>query len=67
MSAFEDLRKTIEDAPSLAAALDVLLEGLAQHVKATSNDQNVQKLSREIKIAAPGLVAAVTARHAEAS
>ena len=67
MSAFDDLRKTIEEAPGLKAALDALLEGLARQVKATSNDQNVQKLSREIRIAAPGLVAAVATRHAEAS
>ena len=68
MSAFEDLRKAVEPAPSTEAALDALLSGLAQRVKATSNDQNVQKLSREMKIAAPGLVAAViAARHADAS
>ena len=62
MSAFEDLRKRIEDAPNVEAALDALLGGLAQRVKATSNDQNVQKLSREMRIATPGLVAAVVSR-----
>ena len=67
MSAFDDLRKTIDEASSLKAALDALLEGLARQVKATSNDQNVQRLSREIKIATPALVAAVAAHCREAS
>ena len=67
MSQFEALGRAIEDAPSLEAALDALLDGLAQRIKATSNDQNVQKLSRELRIAAPGLVAALAGRKAEAA
>ncbi len=68
MSSFESLAQHIEAAASLEQALDALLDGLAQRVKATSNDQNVQKLAREIRFAAPGLVAAVAAKQpAEAS
>ena len=63
MSPLESLATSIEDAKSLEAALDTLLDGLAQRIKATSNDQNVQKLAREIRIAAPGLVAAVAAKR----
>ena len=62
MSQFENLVRTIEDAKSQEAALDALLEGVAQRIKATSNDQNVQKLSRELRIASPGLVAAVAGK-----
>ena len=67
MSQFESLARTIEEAASLEAALDALFEGLAQRIKTTSNDQNVQKLSRELRIAAPGLVAALTSRKAAAA
>ena len=68
MSPFETLSHSIEEAATLEQALNTLLEGLAQRVKATSNDQNVQKLAREIRGAASALAAAVTAkRHAEAS
>ena len=67
ISQFEHLGRAIEEAPSLEAALDALLDGLAQRIKATSNDQNVQKLSRELRIAAPGLVAAVASRKAKAA
>jgi hypothetical protein len=67
MSQFESLVRTIEDAKSREAALDALIEGLAQRIKATSNDQNVQKLSRELRIAAPRLVAAVAGRTADAA
>ena len=63
MSPLESLTKSIEAAKTLDAALDALLDGLAQRVKATSNDQNVQKLAREIRIAAPGLAAAVVAKR----
>ena len=66
MSQFESLGRAIEEAPSLAAALDALLDGLAQRIKTTSNDQNVQKLSRELRIAAPELVRAVASHKAEA-
>ncbi len=67
MSQFEALGRSIEAAPSLEAALDTLIEGLAQRIKTTSNDQNVQKLSRELRIAAPGLVAALASRKAKAA
>ena len=63
MSPLESLTKSIEEARGLDAALDALLDGLAQRIKATSNDQNVQKLAREIRIAAPRLVAAVAAKR----
>ncbi len=67
MSPFENLAQHIEAAASLEQALDALLDGLAQRVKATSNDQNVQKLAREIRFAAPGLVAAVAAKQPAAA
>jgi len=67
MSPFERLIQSLEATPSLEEALEVLLEELAQRVKATSNDQNVQKLAREIRIAAPGLAAAVAAKRQEAA
>ena len=66
MSPLESLTQTIADAPSLERALDALLDGLAQRIKATSNDQNVQKLAREIRIVAPSLVAAVVAKREDA-
>ena len=67
MSQFENLGSSLREAPSLEAALDALIEGLAQRIKTTSNDQNVQKLARELRIAAPGLVAALANRKAEAA
>lgn len=66
MSEFERLGRAIEEAASLEGALDALLEGLAQRIKATSNDQNVQKLSRELRIATPELVRAVASHKAAA-
>ena len=67
MSPLESLTKSIEDETSMEAALGALLDGLAQRIKATSNDQNVQKLAREVRIAAPGLAAAVIAKLEGAS
>lgn len=66
MSPLESLKTSIEAARDLDAALDALLDGLAQRLKATSNDQNVQKLAREIRIAAPDLAAAVAAKRERA-
>lgn len=40
--------------------LQALVLGLAERVKATSNDQNVQKLARELKAGAAQTVAVVT-------
>ena len=38
--------------------LAVLLDGLADQIKAVSNDQNVQRLSRDLRAAAPSLAEA---------
>ena len=42
--------------------VETLLLGLAEQLKATSNDQNVQKLARELRAAAPKLVEAARAK-----
>ena len=60
--AFEDLTRMVAGAPSLDASLRRLIEGLAERMAATSNDQNVQTLARDLRAALPALVAAVCAK-----
>ena len=64
MSPLEQLAHKVETRATLEQALETLLDGLAERVKATSNDQNVQRLAREIRIVAPNLVKAVLGKRA---
>ena len=41
---------------TLEQSLAVLLEGLAERMAATSNDQNIQKLARALRVEQPALV-----------
>lgn len=68
MSSFESLTQSVAAQANLEQALEALLDGLAQRVKATSNDQNIQRWARELRIAAPDLVKTVAGKqHAPAS
>ena len=49
---FDDLRASLAAEVSPEARIDTLLAGLAERMAATSNDQNVQKLARELRAAA---------------
>ena len=62
MPVFDTLLTTIEGEAGLDAALETLVTGLAERIKATSNDQNVQRLARELRVATPAIVAAVRAK-----
>lgn len=57
-SPIDRLARLVADEPDVARRLEVLVTGLADAIKATSNDQNVQRLSRELRAAAPGLTKA---------
>lgn len=59
MPAFDPLIRDIAAASDLEAAVATLLRGLADRIKATSNDQNIQRLARELQGARPEFVAAV--------
>ena len=61
MSSFDSLAESIKNGATLDDRIEALLSGLAERIKATSNDQNVQKLSRELKAAAPAIVRVVAA------
>ncbi len=56
---FDDLQARLRDEASLGGRVDLLLAGLAERMAATSNDQNVQKLARELRAASPLLGAAL--------
>ena len=58
---FDELTSAVSAQGSLDRRVEVLLQGLAERMAMTSNDQNVQKLSRELRAAAPALAAAVLA------
>ena len=60
MSVLESVKERIAREGDAARRVDALILGLAEAIKATSNDQNVQRLSRELRAAAgeiAGLVA----------
>ncbi len=58
MSLFDDLARRVaaERDPESRAA--VLVSGVADAIKGASNDQNIQRLSRELRAAAPALAKA---------
>lgn len=64
MASLESLTHSIAAEPSLDASVALLVNALADRIKATSNDQNIQKLARELKAGAPALVRAVTGKSA---
>jgi hypothetical protein len=56
---FDSLIAAVAAEPDHKAALTLLLRRLAEEIRGTSNDQNIQKLSRELMAAAPALGDAV--------
>ena len=58
----EGLVRRVEAQPDSMAALATLVYGLADQIKATSNDQNVQRLARALHAAAPALTDSITAK-----
>ena len=61
-NAFEPLCRRIAAAPDILRAAEVLLDGLALEVKATSNDQNVQRFARRLRAQASSLAAALASK-----
>lgn len=61
MSAIDLVRLRVADEPDPSRRAEVLVLALADAIKTTSNDQNVQRLSRELRAAVPDLAAAVAA------
>ena len=57
---FETLATSVAAQDGLDRRLEVLLQGLADRIKASSNDQNVQRLSRELRAAGPVLSKVIT-------
>ena len=58
----EALVSRVADQGSLDRKIETLVLGLAERMKATSNDQNVQKLARELRALAPQLIGAIVAK-----
>ena len=52
MSALEEVKERITQEGDPSHRVEALILGLAEAIKATSNDQNVQRLSRELRAAA---------------
>ncbi len=63
MSTLESLAKTIAAQPSHDLAIEALLAGLADRIKATSNDQNIQRLAQALRAEGPAIIAAIAARR----
>ena len=61
MTTFDSLLTTVSAAATPEARVDALLRELAERIKSTSNDQNVQRLARELRAASPQLAAALRA------
>ena len=59
MQVFESLARSVAVEPTIEGSLHRLIEGLAERMAATSNDQNVQRLARDLRDALPTLVEAV--------
>ena len=58
----EALVSRVADQGSLDRKIETLVLGLAERMKATSNDQNVQKLARELRALTPQLVGAIVVK-----
>ena len=59
------LARDVAAKPAAGRRVEVLVLGLADAIKATSNDQNVQRLSRELRAAAAGLAEAALSAPAD--
>ena len=57
-SLFDDLARRVAAERSPESRAAVLVSGLADAIKGASNDQNIQRLSRELRAAAPDLARA---------
>ena len=64
MATLEDLTAAIAESPSVEDAVTLLLGDLARRIKATSNDQNIQRLARDLTSHAPALVEAIARKPA---
>ena len=56
----ERLKHRIAEEADASRRVEALVIGLSEAIKATSNDQNVQRLSRELRAAASDLAAATS-------
>ena len=61
MSAIDQVRRRVAEERDPSRRTEVLVLALADAIKSASNDQNVQRLSRELRAAATDLAAAVAA------
>lgn len=61
MSSLDHLKRRVEDERDPSRRVEALVLGLADAIKAASNDQNVQRLSRELRAAAADLAGTTTA------
>ena len=59
MPAFDDLMKRIDSEPDVEGAVETLVLGLADRIRATSNDQNIQTLARRLRESAGTIAASV--------
>ena len=59
----ENLVETIAAQPSQAQAIEVLLAGLADRLRATSNDQNIQRLAQTLRQEAAAITATIIAKR----
>jgi len=59
MSSFDALVSAVAAHDDLDRKAETLLLGLADRIKATSNDQNIQTLARDLRAAAPALAQAL--------
>ncbi len=62
MSVVDSLVTKISDQPDLARSVEALVTGLAERMRAASNDQNVQRLALDVRAVTPALVQAVLAK-----
>lgn len=64
MASLDELAGRIASQESIEDKVALLVTELAQRIKATSNDQNIQKLSRDLKALQPELVRAIAGKAA---
>lgn len=58
MASWDELTEAIAAQPRVENAVELLIDDLAARIKATSNDQNIQRLARDLKQQAPALARA---------
>ncbi len=58
-----DLSEAIAAQPSQDLAVETLLVGIADRIKATSNDQNIQRLAQALRLETPAIVATIIAKR----